>query len=90
VPCYALTAFRMVLSVPAYIVGLFVVKRTGYGAIGIIYGILATAVRWIAAAGLRKEPGPAVTDPLLRRGLAEALRVACLANIATIGAQVQL
>ena len=40
-PYYALTAFRMVLGVPTYIVGLFAVKRTGYGAIGIIYGILA-------------------------------------------------
>ena len=83
-PCYALTAFRMVLDVPACvvgaaltlaIVGLFVVKRAGCGAIGIIYGILATAVRWIAAAGLRKEPGPAVTDPPLRRGLANGSAV---------------
>jgi GPH family glycoside/pentoside/hexuronide:cation symporter len=60
----SLTAFRMVLGVPAYIVGaaltpvivgLFVIKRTGYGAIGIIYGILAAAALLIAAAGLRER-----------------------------------
>jgi len=60
----SLTAFRMVLGVPAYIVGaaltpaivgLFVAKRAGYGAAGVIYGLLAAAVLWIAAAGLRER-----------------------------------
>lgn len=61
----SLTAFRMVLGVPAYIVGaaltpflvsLFPDKRTGYGVVGVIYGILAAIVLWIAAAGLRERP----------------------------------
>jgi GPH family glycoside/pentoside/hexuronide:cation symporter len=60
----SLTTFRMILGVPAYlvgaaitpvIVGLFVVKRAGYGAVGILYGIIAAAVLWIAAAGLRER-----------------------------------
>ncbi len=59
-----LTAFRMVLGVPAYIVGaaltpflvgLFASKRTGYGVVGVIYGLLAAAVLWIAAAGIRER-----------------------------------
>ena len=46
----SLTAARMSLAVPAYLVGaaltpvlvgLFVTKRAGYGAVGIIYGIIA-------------------------------------------------
>jgi GPH family glycoside/pentoside/hexuronide:cation symporter len=50
--------------VPAYIVGaaltpaivgLFATQRAGYGAIGIIYGILAALVLWIAAAGLKER-----------------------------------
>jgi glycoside/pentoside/hexuronide:cation symporter, GPH family len=60
----SLTAWRMALAVPAYIVGaaltpfivgLFVSKRTGYGVVGIVYGVLACAVLWIAAAGLRER-----------------------------------
>ncbi len=60
----SLTAFRMVLGVPAYIVGaaltpaivgLFATKRAGYGAIGVFYGILAAVVLWIAAAGLKER-----------------------------------
>lgn len=60
----SLTAFRMVLGVPAYIVGaaltpaivgLFATKRAGYSAIGIAYGLLAAAVLWAAAAGLRER-----------------------------------
>jgi GPH family glycoside/pentoside/hexuronide:cation symporter len=60
----SLTAFRMVLGVPAYIVGaaltpaivgLFAAKRTGYSAVGVIYGLLAAVVLWIAAAGLRER-----------------------------------
>jgi GPH family glycoside/pentoside/hexuronide:cation symporter len=38
------------------IVGLFIAKRTGYSAVGIFYGVLAAAVLWIAAAGLRERP----------------------------------
>jgi GPH family glycoside/pentoside/hexuronide:cation symporter len=60
----SLTAFRMVLGVPAYIVGaaltpaivgLFATQRAGYGAIGIIYGVLAAVVLWVAAAGLKER-----------------------------------
>jgi len=60
----SLTAFRMVLGVPAYIVGaaltpaivgLFATKRAGYSAIGVVYGVLAAAVLWVAAAGLRER-----------------------------------
>ncbi len=60
----SLTAFRMVLGVPAFIIGaavtpaligMFPTKRAGYGAIGIIYGILAAVMLWIAAAGLRER-----------------------------------
>jgi GPH family glycoside/pentoside/hexuronide:cation symporter len=73
----SLTAFRMVLGVPAYIVGaaltpvlvgLFAAKRTGYGVTGILYGLLAAVVLWIAAAGLRERKGvresKAATPPL--------------------------
>jgi GPH family glycoside/pentoside/hexuronide:cation symporter len=60
----SLTAFRMVLGVPAYIigaaltpaiVGLFATQRAGYSAIGIIYGVLAAVVLWVAAAGLKER-----------------------------------
>ena len=60
----SLTAFRMVLGVPAYIVGaaltpflvgLFADKRTGYGVIGVVYGLLAAIVLWISAAGIRER-----------------------------------
>jgi len=60
----SLTAYRMVLGVPAYIlgaaltpviVGMFASKRTGYGIAGVIYGVLAAIVLWIAAAGLREH-----------------------------------
>jgi GPH family glycoside/pentoside/hexuronide:cation symporter len=60
----SLTTFRMILGVPAYlvgaaitpvIVGLFAIKRTGYGAVGILYGLIAAAVLWIAAAGLKER-----------------------------------
>ena len=59
----SLTAYRMVLGVPGYmigaavtpiIVGLFASKSTGYGMVGVIYGTLAAAALWIAAAGLRE------------------------------------
>jgi GPH family glycoside/pentoside/hexuronide:cation symporter len=64
----SLTTVRMVLGVPAYIVGaaltpvlvgMFVAKRTGYSVTGILYGVLAAVVLWIAAAGLRERPGVA-------------------------------
>ncbi len=60
----SLTAFRMVLGVPAYIVGaaltpflagLFAAKATGYGVVGLLYGGLAAAALWIAAAGIRER-----------------------------------
>ncbi len=60
----SLTTFRMILGVPGFmigaaltpaLVGLFGGQRTGYGAIGIIYGVLAAAVLWIAAAGIRER-----------------------------------
>jgi GPH family glycoside/pentoside/hexuronide:cation symporter len=60
----SLTAFRMVLGVPAFIVGaaltpviagLFASERTGYGAVGVMYGLLAAAVLWIAAAGIKER-----------------------------------
>ncbi|MBU1751530.1 MAG: MFS transporter, partial [Chloroflexi bacterium] len=60
----SLTTFRMVLGVPAYmvgaaftpaIVGLFATKRLGYGVTGIIYAVIAAAVLWIAVAGLRER-----------------------------------
>jgi GPH family glycoside/pentoside/hexuronide:cation symporter len=60
----SLTTFRMILGVPAYLVGaaatpllvgLFATKRAGYGATGILYGIVAAAVLWIAAAGIKER-----------------------------------
>jgi GPH family glycoside/pentoside/hexuronide:cation symporter len=60
----SLTAFRMILAVPAYIVGaaltpaivgLFADKQTGYGWVGVIYGVLAVTTLWISAAGLRER-----------------------------------
>ena len=60
----SLTSFRMVLAVPAYlvgaaltpaIVGMFAVKYTGYGFIGIIYGVIATAALLISASGFREK-----------------------------------
>lgn len=61
----SLTSFRMVLAVPAYligaaltpaIVGMFAVKYTGYGFIGIAYGIIAAAALLISAAGIKEKP----------------------------------
>jgi GPH family glycoside/pentoside/hexuronide:cation symporter len=60
----SLTTVRMVLGVPAYVigaaltpvlVGFFASKATGYRWVGILYGILAAVVLWIAAAGLREK-----------------------------------
>ncbi len=60
----SLTMFRMLLGVPGYIigaaitpvlVGLFLVKRTGYGAVGIIYGVIAILALLAAAAGIKER-----------------------------------
>lgn len=60
----SLTAFRMLLGVPAYIVGaaltpflvgLFATLRAGYSAVGVLYGLVAALALWIAAAGLRER-----------------------------------
>ena len=60
----SLTSYRMILAVPAYlvgaaltpvIVGLFAVKHTGYGFIGILYGVLAAAALLISASGLKEK-----------------------------------
>ncbi len=60
----SLTAYRMVLAVPGYIVGaaltmaivgLFPSKRMGFGAVGVIYGILAAVALLAAAKGLKER-----------------------------------
>ena len=60
----ALTTFRMVMAVPAYlvgvaltpvIVGFFALERTGWGCIGIIYGAFCALVLLISAAGIRER-----------------------------------
>ncbi|HNS52956.1 MAG TPA: MFS transporter [Anaerolineae bacterium] len=98
----SLTAWRMVLAVPAYIVGaaltpflvgLFASKRDGYGMVGILYGILACAVLWIAAAGLRERvqvarsaaraaPWRALLDAFRNRPFVRLLVAYLLANTA--------
>ncbi len=59
-----LTTTRMLLAVPAYIigaaatpviVGLFLSKRTGYGVAGAVYGLLAALALWVCAAGIRER-----------------------------------
>lgn len=61
----SLTAFRMLLGIPAYIigaavtpilVGMFAISRTGYAMTGIIYGIIASVSLLVAAMGLRERP----------------------------------
>jgi GPH family glycoside/pentoside/hexuronide:cation symporter len=80
-----LTTFRMVLGVPAYIVGaaltpvivgLFVAQRAGYGVVGVLYGIIAAGALWIAAAGLRerKEISQARAESSPLRSLLATLR----------------
>ena len=60
----SLTAYRMVMAVPAYILGAaltpliansFSNKQTGYHIVGIIYGILGAIVLWVAVAGIREK-----------------------------------
>jgi GPH family glycoside/pentoside/hexuronide:cation symporter len=68
----SLTTYRMVMAVPAYllgaavtpaIVGLFALQRTGYAFIGIVYGVLAAAALLISASGFRERKGLAVAKP---------------------------
>jgi GPH family glycoside/pentoside/hexuronide:cation symporter len=68
----SLTTYRMVMAVPAYlvgaaltpaIVGLFALQRTGYAFIGILYGTIAAAVLLISAAGIRERKGVAISKP---------------------------
>jgi GPH family glycoside/pentoside/hexuronide:cation symporter len=68
----SLTAYRMVMAVPAYlvgaaltpaIVGLFAIQRTGFGFIGILYGTIAAVVLLISAAGIRERKGLVVSKP---------------------------
>jgi glycoside/pentoside/hexuronide:cation symporter, GPH family len=68
----SLTTYRMVMAVPAYlvgaaltpaIVGLFALQRTGYAFIGIAYGVFAAAALIISALGIRERTGLAVSTP---------------------------
>ena len=100
----SLTAYRMVLGVPAYIIGagltpviagltLFASQRTGYRAVGILYGLLAAAALWIAAAGIRERgrvsearaqapPWRTLRDTLRNRAFGQLLAAYLLANTA--------
>ena len=60
----ALTTTRMVMAVPAYligvaltpvIVGLFAVERTGWAFVGILYGAICAIVLLVSAIGLRER-----------------------------------
>ena len=81
----SLTAYRMVLGVPAYIVGaaltpmlvgLFVTKLRGYSAVGILYGVLAATALWVSAAGLRerRKVNQAASRTPVLKGLLIALK----------------
>ena len=68
----SLTVYRMVMAVPAYlvgaaltpaIVGLFALQRTGYAFIGIAYGVLSATALLICAAGLRERAVAAQSQP---------------------------
>jgi GPH family glycoside/pentoside/hexuronide:cation symporter len=68
----SLTTYRMVMAVPAYlvgaaltpaIVGLFALQRTGYAFIGIAYGALAAAALLISAAGFREKQKASQAKP---------------------------
>jgi len=68
----SLTTYRMVMAVPAYligaaltpaIVGLFALQRTGYAFIGILYGLLAGTALLISAAGIRERTNVATAEP---------------------------
>jgi glycoside/pentoside/hexuronide:cation symporter, GPH family len=60
----SLTVYRMVMAVPAYlvgaaltpaIVGIFALQRTGYAVIGIAYGVICAIVLLVSAAGIRER-----------------------------------
>ncbi|MBN2148741.1 MAG: MFS transporter [Anaerolineales bacterium] len=68
----SLTTYRMVMAVPAYlvgaaltpaIVGLFALQRTGYAFVGIAYGIFAGVALLISAAGFRECQKVAISQP---------------------------
>lgn len=60
----SLTAYRMVLAVPAYmvgaaltpaVVGMFGTQRSGYVFIGVLYGCITAIALWVSAAGFREK-----------------------------------
>lgn len=68
----SLTTYRMVMAVPAYlvgaaltpaIVGLFALQQTGYAFIGIAYGALCAIALLVSAAGIRERRGTAINKP---------------------------
>ena len=68
----SLTTYRMVMAVPAYllgaavtpaIVGLFALQRTGYAFIGILYGVIAAAALLISATGFRERQAAVESKP---------------------------
>jgi len=68
----SLTTYRMVMAVPAYllgaavtpaIVGAFALQRSGYGFIGILYGAIAAAALLISAAGFRERKTAVESKP---------------------------
>ena len=80
----SLTAYRMVMAVPAYlvgaaitpaIVGAFAIQRTGYAAIGIIYGVLAALALLGGAFGIRERKTP-TPETASRSKPLESLKIA--------------
>ncbi len=80
----SLTAYRMVMAVPAYlvgaaitpaIVGAFAIQRTGYAAIGIIYGVLAALALLGCAFGIRERKTP-TPETASRSKPLESLKIA--------------
>lgn len=68
----SLTTYRMVMAVPAYlvgasltpaIVGLFALQKTGFAFIGITYGIFAGTALLVSAAGIRERADPVGSQP---------------------------
>ncbi|MGE5378280.1 MAG: MFS transporter [Bacteroidota bacterium] len=68
----SLTTYRMVMAVPAYlvgaaltpaIVGLFALQKTGFAFIGILYGTLSALALLVSAAGIRERASTAVSAP---------------------------
>jgi GPH family glycoside/pentoside/hexuronide:cation symporter len=67
----ALTTFRMVMAVPAYLVGValtpiivgaFALERSGWGFVGILYGAICAVVLLISASGLRERQKVIATE----------------------------